>query len=98
MPLSMLRLKPRGVTRKTQGQDGVAFSFPVGLFHPLQHAGLSRRTPGSDSNCGSLVVFFRLIGIATPRSPAGQCAHRCPKDGFESIPGSPDDIAIRISC
>ena len=20
------------------------FSFPVGLFHPLQHAGLSRRT------------------------------------------------------
>src|SRR5688572_5211153 len=22
------------------------FSFPVGLFHPLQHAGLSRRTPG----------------------------------------------------
>jgi len=23
------------------------FSFPVGLFHPLQHAGLSRRTPNS---------------------------------------------------
>src|SRR5215472_1786923 len=23
------------------------FSFPVGLFHPLQHAGLSRRSPGS---------------------------------------------------
>jgi hypothetical protein len=22
-------------------------SFPVGLFHPLQHAGLSRRSPGS---------------------------------------------------
>ncbi len=22
------------------------FSFPVGLFHPLQHAGLSRRSPG----------------------------------------------------
>src|SRR5436190_567003 len=22
-------------------------SFPVGLFHPLQHAGLSRRTPRS---------------------------------------------------
>jgi hypothetical protein len=21
------------------------FSFPVGLFHPLQHAGLSRRSP-----------------------------------------------------
>jgi len=24
-------------------------SFPVGLFHPLQHAGLSRRTPSSRS-------------------------------------------------
>ena len=43
MPLSTLRLSPRGASRKTQGQDGVAFSFPVGLFHPLQHAGLSRR-------------------------------------------------------
>src|ERR1700683_784981 len=45
MPLSTLQLKPRGVNRKTQGQDGVAFSFLVGLFHPLQHAGLPRRTP-----------------------------------------------------
>ena len=50
MPLSTLRLKPRGVNRKPQGQDGVAFSFPVGLFHPLQHAGLARRTPGRYSN------------------------------------------------
>ena len=31
--------------RKTRGQDGFATSFPVGLFHPLQHAGLSRRFP-----------------------------------------------------
>jgi hypothetical protein len=23
------------------------FSFPVGLFHPLQHAGLSRRSPSA---------------------------------------------------
>src|SRR6266404_7700850 len=49
-PLSTLRLRPRGGNRKTQGQNGVAFSFPVGIFHPLQHAGLSRRTPGMDSN------------------------------------------------
>jgi hypothetical protein len=27
-----------------------AFSFLVRLFHPLQHAGLSRRTPRRDSN------------------------------------------------
>src|ERR1035437_6030546 len=39
-----LRNTPRDVSRKTRGQDGVAFSFPVGLLHPLQHAGLSRRT------------------------------------------------------
>jgi hypothetical protein len=44
MPRSTLRNTPRDVSRKTRGQDGVAFSFPVGLLHPLQHAGLSRRT------------------------------------------------------
>jgi hypothetical protein len=27
------------------------FSFPVGLFHPLQHAGLSRRTPSGRRRC-----------------------------------------------
>ena len=41
-----LRAKPLGFAREIQcGQDGVAFSFLVGLFRPLQHAGLSRRTP-----------------------------------------------------
>src|SRR5271157_415042 len=44
MPRSTLRNTSRDVPRKTRGQDGVAFSFPVGLLHPLQHAGLSRRT------------------------------------------------------
>src|SRR5664279_3941850 len=44
MPRSTLRHTPRDVSRKTRGQDGVAFSFPVGLLHPLQHAGLARRT------------------------------------------------------
>src|SRR5450631_2544518 len=39
-----LRNSPRDGFRKTRGQDGVAVSFPVGLFHPLQHAGLPRRT------------------------------------------------------
>src|SRR6266852_2364535 len=45
MPLSTLRETPRDVPRKTRGQDGFATSFPVGLLHPLQHAGLARRTP-----------------------------------------------------
>jgi hypothetical protein len=31
-------------TCKTEGQDGVAASLLVGLFHSLQHAGLTRRT------------------------------------------------------
>ena len=44
IPLSTLRATPRDVSRKTRGQDGAAFSFLVGLFHSLQHAGLSRRT------------------------------------------------------
>src|SRR5271157_1256393 len=47
MPRSTLRNTPRDVPRKTRGQDGVAFSFPVGFLHPLQHAGLSRRTTGN---------------------------------------------------
>jgi hypothetical protein len=40
-----LRNPPHDVFRKTRGQDRVACSFPVGLLHPLQHAGLPRRTP-----------------------------------------------------
>src|ERR1019366_9096766 len=44
MPRSTLRHTPRDVPRKTRGQDGFATSFPVGLLHPLQHVGLSRRT------------------------------------------------------
>src|SRR3981081_4773449 len=49
MPLSTLQETPHDVPCKTQGQDGFATSFPVGLLHPLQHAGLSRRLPGSPS-------------------------------------------------
>ena len=44
MPLSTLQETPRDVPSKTRGQDGFATSFPVGLLHPLQHAGLSRRS------------------------------------------------------
>src|SRR5271157_5893928 len=54
MPLSTLQTTPHGVARKTRGQDGFATSFPVGLFHPLQHAGLSRRTPDCRPPCKSL--------------------------------------------
>src|SRR5437763_12118782 len=47
MPLSTLQETPRDVPSKTRGQDGFATSFPVGLLYPLQHAGLSRRSPVS---------------------------------------------------
>ena len=74
MPLSTLRLIPRGITRKTQGQDGVAFSFPVGILPPLQHAGLTRRTPSVCSNSGSRLqtifgplVSLRVLGWPPPR-------------------------------
>src|ERR1039457_2271256 len=40
-----LQETPRDDPCKTRGQDGFATSFPVGLLHPLQHAGLSRRSP-----------------------------------------------------
>src|ERR1700676_4180196 len=46
MPLFTLHVPPRDGPRKTRGQDGFAISFPAGLFHPLLHAGLSRRTGG----------------------------------------------------
>ena len=39
------------------------FSFPVGLFHPLQHAGLSRRTTSrrrSTRRKGGAVAILRL--------------------------------------
>ena len=50
MPLSTLQETPHDVPCKTRGQDGFATSFPVGLLHPLQHAGLSRRSPDSPSS------------------------------------------------
>src|SRR5207245_685439 len=44
------------------------FSFPVGLFHPLQHAGLSRRTPsGRQSRSGCPVDEHKRV---TPSSMA----------------------------
>jgi hypothetical protein len=45
MPLSTLQETSHDVPCKTRGQDGFATSFPVGFLHPLQHAGLSRRSP-----------------------------------------------------
>src|SRR5271154_3806910 len=43
VPLFTLRRAPHGAQRKTRGRV-VRYSFLVGLFHSLLHAGLSRRT------------------------------------------------------
>src|SRR5690242_19492935 len=57
MPLSTLQRRSRDLPRKTQGQDGFACSFPVGLFHPLQHAGCSETTTREPSNpCRDLAL------------------------------------------
>src|SRR5277367_6475124 len=63
VPLFTLRRTPRDVQRKTRGRV-VRYSFLVGLFHSLLHAGLSRRTasaictkPASRVG-GSVVDFF----------------------------------------
>ena len=58
MPLSTLRRRPRGRLRKTQGQV-VRYSFPVGLFHSLLHAGLSRRSDGRDVPVASAISPLR---------------------------------------
>src|SRR5580658_4525079 len=58
IPLSTLQATSRDAARKTEGQDGVAVSLLAGLFHSLQHAGLSRRTlinaASSTSRCNTI--------------------------------------------
>jgi hypothetical protein len=69
MPRSTLRNTPRDVPRKTRGQDGVAVSFPVGLLHPLQHAGLPRRTTYNALTV-EVDTSLHMSGLATSR-PCG---------------------------
>ena len=66
MPLSTLQDTPHDVPCKTRGQDGFATSFPVGLLHPLQHAGLSRRTPvGRRSRSDHKAAPIEMSGTAS---------------------------------
>jgi hypothetical protein len=74
---STLQAAPRDAARKTRGQDGFATSFPVGLLHPLQHAGLSRRSvcyqqTGHSSRKGSIYVLFLSVLAATKQYQAKQ--------------------------
>ncbi len=67
MPLSTLRATPRDVFRKTEDQDGVAVSFLVGLFHSLQHAGLTRRTL-INALTGKVNRYFKWTEIQLTRT------------------------------
>src|ERR1035437_9089214 len=62
IPLFTLRCTPHGAQRKTRGRV-VRYSFLVGLFHSLLHAGLSRRT---EKPCSRQVIFQvdRTVGGA----------------------------------
>ena len=59
LPLSTLQATSRDVPCKTEGQDGVAVSLLVGLFHSLQHAGLARRTRINAIRAGRSEQHFR---------------------------------------
>ena len=75
-------------------------SFPVGLFHPLQHAGLSRRSPvcrpsGSWRSIGKCYAFSQVIeseclgqpGNRFGNVPTNDCGRRVSvgKERFFSI-------------
>src|SRR5215472_16977973 len=62
MPLSTLRPTSLDADRKTRGQDGFATSFPVGILPPLQHAGLSRRSPVSRQYVQNPACFLTRWG------------------------------------
>src|ERR1019366_808254 len=66
---STLQATPHDVTCKTRGQDGIATPFPVGLFHPLQHAGLSRRSLKNRYSAGLATV----TDLLRAEDAEGQC-------------------------
>src|SRR5438445_924487 len=92
MPLSTLQETPHDVPCKTRGQDGFATSFPVGLLHPLQHAGLSRRTPSSPSSASVVVGQFdktsNHIGIALLAARDTTVVPRPASSGCANVPAS----------
>jgi hypothetical protein len=71
MPLVYASRNTRDFPRKTQGQDGFATSFPVGLLHPLQHTGLARRTPVCPSS-----ARYRRADILGMPSAGGELFQR----------------------
>jgi hypothetical protein len=59
---------PRDDPRKTRGQDGIAISFPVRLFHSLPHAGLSRRTTKKHNRRRPIAPLSQSIAVQATKS------------------------------
>jgi len=80
VPLFTLRRTPRGVQRKTRGR-AVRYSFLVGLFHSLIHAGLARRT--------ALAIYHSSRSVVSVISELARSAvhvHRNPSARVERLP------------
>ena len=59
VPLFTLRHAPRDAWCKTRGRV-VRYSFLVRLFHPLLHAGLSRRSVNYFSRSATIILPYRV--------------------------------------
>jgi hypothetical protein len=49
------------------------FSFPVGLLHPLQHAGLARRSP----NCRPVRASDKALAFIRPEREGSEQVNGC---------------------
>src|SRR5207248_9084772 len=77
------------------------FSFPVGLFHPLQHAGLSRRTPDCRPHWSWQPEPARIGYVNPLLHIRGSCRDTTtPHAGFDwrSNTACPISQANRLSC
>ena len=108
VPLFTLRRAPRSAQRKTRGRV-VRYSFLVGLFHSLLHAGLSRRTDLAIWRLSSSGKSVVRDGDYTSRWIAEHVEEwfglealtnipgiRCPGDFFHLAHPSPDYRAIPV--
>jgi hypothetical protein len=80
VPLSTLQLSPSRATVQDSRPEWSRFSFSVGLSHPLQCAGLARRSPSPIS----------LSPVLTRSKPTATPAITCPATGI----AVPRDFAI----
>ena len=69
-PLSMLRCHPSRDHRQDSRPEWIRFSFSVGLSHPLQCAGLSRRSPSPKNPGGAIPAIVNGRPLTMIVAPA----------------------------